>query len=71
VSGLTSSRDFAGSVSRHVAVAAWPCCGLYRPWCVSDLDFPGFSHFRGSWGSYLAQTGPVEGDYSCVASPAW
>jgi hypothetical protein len=71
VSNFTSSSDFAGWVPWQVAVAARSNYRLFCSWCLPDFDLSGFSGFRGSWGSLMAQTGSLEGVYSSMAPLAW
>jgi hypothetical protein len=65
---FTSFRDYAGRVSRQVAVAAGSCYKFFSSCNLLYSDFYGYNYFRGSWRSPMAQTGSFEGVYSIVAS---
>jgi hypothetical protein len=51
-------------------MAVGHCYRLFCSWSLSDPDFYGYSYFRGSWRSPMAQTCSLEGVYFSVASLA-
>jgi hypothetical protein len=52
-----------------VLVKGWPWSSLLCVWWISAI-YSAACHFGCSWGSYLAQTGPLKGIYFCLETLA-